>query len=210
MSRESYLQELWARLSNRMPRQELENVMRYYEEYFDEAGPGREAEVIAELGTPEHLAGQVMGDRPAAFREPAYDAPPQAYVPRKKWTGGKIALVICLFPIWLPLLLALFAVGIALIVSVFALVISLTLGIFAAVIGIGAGGIGCVAGGFVAIGCGFSALFTPGLTTVMFFVGFGLLLAGLGILLLTACAALLLMIWVVRGAPSRRGFWSPD
>ena len=24
------------------------------------------------------------------------------------------------------------------------------------------------------------------------------------------CAALLLMIWVVRGAPSRRGFWSPD
>lgn len=68
MDRERYLQEVWARLSNRMPRKDLEGVMRYYEEYFDEAGPQREAEVMAELGTPEELAGRILEDRTAKGR----------------------------------------------------------------------------------------------------------------------------------------------
>lgn len=68
MDRERYLQEVWARLSNRMPRKDLEGVIRYYEEYFDEAGPAREAEVMAELGTPEELAGRILEDRTAKGR----------------------------------------------------------------------------------------------------------------------------------------------
>lgn len=68
MDRERYLQEVWARLSNRMPRKDLDGIMRYYEEYFDEAGPQREAEVIAELGTPEELARRILEDRTAKGR----------------------------------------------------------------------------------------------------------------------------------------------
>lgn len=63
MDRERYLQEVWARLSNKMPRKDLDSVMHYYEEYFNEAGPEREAEIIAELGSPEELAAQILGER---------------------------------------------------------------------------------------------------------------------------------------------------
>ena len=45
-------------------------------------------------------------------------------------------------------------------------------------------------GGFLAVS-GFSALFTPGVTTTMVFGGFGLLWAGGGVLALAGCLALL-------------------
>jgi len=184
MTRETYLQELWARLSNRMPRQELDNVMHYYEEYFDEAGPQQEAEVIAELGTPEHLAAQVMGDRfpeerQAAYGGPASYEPRQEHAPRGKWTGGQLAALICLSPIWAP-------VGLALLIVAFVLVVVLTVALFSIVLGFGAGGIGCVAGGLMVAVCGLSALFTPGVPTVIFFLGGGFVTAGLGLLLLLA------------------------
>lgn len=63
MDRERYLQEVYGRLSNKMPRKDLDSVMRYYEEYFDEAGPEREAEIIAELGSPAELAAKILGER---------------------------------------------------------------------------------------------------------------------------------------------------
>lgn len=63
MDRERYLQEVYGRLSNKMPRKDLDSVMRYYEEYFNEAGPEREAEIIAELGSPEELAAKILGER---------------------------------------------------------------------------------------------------------------------------------------------------
>lgn len=169
MTREEYLQKLWQRLSGRMPRQELENVMHYYEEYFDEAGPAGEARVISELGTPAVLTARIMGER-------VQGAP---YVrERRRWTGGQIALLICLFPIWLPLLIAGVAVIGALLVSIFAVVIA-----------IGAAGVAAVAGGALYIWCGITAIFHS-MSTAVFFAGLGCIAAGLGVLLVLACGVL--------------------
>ena len=60
MDKNTYLKELSRHLSHRMPEREREDTLRWYEEYFQEAGPEREAEVIKELGPPETVARRVL------------------------------------------------------------------------------------------------------------------------------------------------------
>lgn len=59
MNRQEYLRALDAALSNLVSAQERENILRYYEEYFDEAGPDGEQALIEELGNPFELAGRL-------------------------------------------------------------------------------------------------------------------------------------------------------
>ena len=46
MDKLTYLAELAEGLARWVPERERQNILRYYAEYFDEAGPGREAEVV--------------------------------------------------------------------------------------------------------------------------------------------------------------------
>ena len=55
MDKNTYLKELARELERWMPAQEREDTLRYYTEYFEEAGPEREAQVIEELGAPDAL-----------------------------------------------------------------------------------------------------------------------------------------------------------
>ncbi len=170
MSREDYLSELYGRLRQRIPEKELENIMKYYEEYFDEAGPERESEIMAELGSAEDLTRQVLAGRGVNTGSENYRYERQVY--RRDWTAGKVILLICLFPIWLPLLLA------------------IPLAMFSLVLGVGVGGLGVIAGGLFMGWCGFTAIFTPGLPTTMFFGGLGILIIALGLLMLAGAVAL--------------------
>lgn len=63
MNKETYLRFLRAYLTNRLPAGEVEDIMDYYTEYFADAGEGREGAVMAELGSPEQLARQILGER---------------------------------------------------------------------------------------------------------------------------------------------------
>ena len=56
MDKNAYLKELSRHLPRRMPEREREDTLRWYKEYFQEAGPEREAEVIKELGSPKAVA----------------------------------------------------------------------------------------------------------------------------------------------------------
>ena len=47
-----------------LPDAERYDALRYYEEYFDAAGPEKEAEVLAELGSPEALAQKLLEGQP--------------------------------------------------------------------------------------------------------------------------------------------------
>lgn len=63
-------------------RGEREAALRYYEEYFDDAGPGEEAQVIASLGSPEALAREIIAQMGSAAQEaPAsgYDSSPEEF-----------------------------------------------------------------------------------------------------------------------------------
>ena len=55
MNRAEYMRELSYLLQD-VPDEEREEALQYYEDYFDDAGPDREEQVIAELGRPEKVA----------------------------------------------------------------------------------------------------------------------------------------------------------
>lgn len=56
MDKLTYLAELAEGLARWVPERERQDILRYYAEYFEEAGPEREAEVVAELGDPWALS----------------------------------------------------------------------------------------------------------------------------------------------------------
>lgn len=61
MNRSEYMAALRRALSV-LPEEERASALRYYEEYFDDAGPENEAKVIADLGAPEQVAAQILAD----------------------------------------------------------------------------------------------------------------------------------------------------
>lgn len=61
MNRTEYMAALRRALCA-LPEEERANALRYYEEYFDDAGPENEQKVIADLGAPEKVAAQILAD----------------------------------------------------------------------------------------------------------------------------------------------------
>ena len=58
MTRQEYMQQL-AALLTAMPEAERRDALDYYEEYFDAAGPEKEAHTIQELGSPQNVAEKI-------------------------------------------------------------------------------------------------------------------------------------------------------
>lgn len=58
MTRQEYMQQLAALLAA-MPEAERQDALDYYEEYFDAAGPEKEAQTIQELGSPQDVAEKI-------------------------------------------------------------------------------------------------------------------------------------------------------
>ncbi len=59
MNKTQYLDELRKYLK-RVPKQDLEDALEYYTEYFDEAGEENEQKIIEELGAPKDLAKKII------------------------------------------------------------------------------------------------------------------------------------------------------
>ena len=167
MSREEYLSKL-AKCIKNIPEQERENALSYYREYFEEAGEDNTAAVIAELGSPKHVAAGIIGD--FAVRD----------MENKKKSGGALKTVglvlmaIFAAPIALPLAIAAVAVIVAVLISLGAVLVSL-----------GASGGAVFLSGFVLIISGIVAVFTN-MPLGILALGYGLLGLGLGAALVIA------------------------
>ena len=61
MTRDGFMKEL-AYLLQDIQDEDKEDALQYYMDYFDEAGPEREDEVIRELGSPERIAAIIRSD----------------------------------------------------------------------------------------------------------------------------------------------------
>lgn len=59
MDKITYLAQLAEGLARWVPERERQEILRYYAEYFQEAGEDREAEVVAELGDPWALSSRL-------------------------------------------------------------------------------------------------------------------------------------------------------
>lgn len=211
MSRTEYMRELDALLQG-ISKEEREEALQYYNDYFDDAGSENEEKVIEELGSPAKLADTIRagvngsmdetesygeygerGYRDSRFdtsESPArrdgysytgangYGTGQTVEMPRKKFSVGKVILIICLLVIGVPivvptafgLLLAAFGVLFALVVAVFAVFIAaiavaaagILVGVYgfgqlfySPVLGIGMLGAGCL---MLAVGVAFTVL----------------------------------------------------
>ena len=177
MTRDEYLAQLRALLTGRTPPEELERILAYYTDYFNEAGPEGEARVIQELGTPAELVGRILGAGRAGDDSPP---PPQDF---RQGSGlsalWKVLLAICAAPIAIPLILL-----------AVLLILAVLLAAAGVVIGFVLGGAGCIVGGVAAAWSGIAVLFTHGMATTMFFCGIGMLCSGFGLLLIAGGFAL--------------------
>ncbi|MEG2420017.1 MAG: DUF1700 domain-containing protein [Oscillospiraceae bacterium] len=180
MNSKQYLWQLRTLLTGKLKHNELERVMRYYYDYFQERGPENEGAVMEELGDPEVLAAQLLGHTVPQNPQPSQEAEPQQtpeYPPRSDYNQPYRRRGM---PFWLKILLGFF---------LFPVIIVVVACIFAVVVSVAAVALGCIFGG-IALGIvGLSVILTSGGTTVLF-AGMGLLCSGIGILIGIAAIAL--------------------
>ena len=122
MTRKEFMSELASRLY-RLPQEDLQAALQYYEEYFDEAGSGNEQAVIQELKSPAHVASRILADYAVKEAKKARTSTGSGW--RAFWFT---ILAICAAPVAVPLIIAavvtILALGGAGIAVVFALVIA--------------------------------------------------------------------------------------
>jgi uncharacterized membrane protein len=176
VKKEEYLLQLRKKLV-KLPPDDVNDAMEYYEEYLEEVGPENEETTMMAWGSPSRIASQIMAQY--AVKQMSID--PSA----KKGLSTVWIVLLAVFasPIAVPLAAALVAVVLALVVTIIALIASL----------------GCVAvsfagSGIVTIIAGF-CLLTKSIQTAVFYIGVGLFLTGAGIAIMPC------VVWL-----SKKGF----
>ena len=183
MTRDEFLIRLRTLVGD-LPPEEREDVMSYYTEYFDDAGPENEQQVIRQLGSPENVAREALGGGVRVARGEEGERP----APRRRGLGGLWTAVLALFaaPVALPLLFAgvLTAAAMCLVVLCLLAVPFIIAAAF-------------MASGVVNVILSL-AMGKLGFATVCYFFGAGLFMAAAGLLGLVF--SLKLLLWGCRGA----------
>lgn len=165
MNRQEYMHLLKNRLE-RLPKEDFEKAIDYYEEYFDEAGVENEAKAIENLGTPSDAADQIIRDMALS-----YSKEPVKNVKAGFNTLRVVLLSLGTAPLTLPILL----VGVLAIVVVIIVILAvfLTL-VFAAMSGVLVGLLTMIAGCTVIV---------DNIPVFINCLGIGLMYTGLGLAL---------------------------
>lgn len=187
MTKESFMQEL-ARLLGDISPQERQEALNFYEEYFHDAGPEKEQEVLKELGSPMQVAAKIkegldatigVENGPDAAENGAAYTPQETVKKRSAWkTIGLVFLLICAS----PLLIAFASVILSLLIAWFLVLISL-------IAAFGAAALTCILCGIAFVVMGFTCMFSfPYVCLIM--AGSGLICVGTGILFM------MLTVWL--------------
>lgn len=178
MTKDDYLKALRANIKN-VPVDEVNNIIQYYSEYFDEAGPENTAKVIDELGPPKQLATRVCADYIIRDVEQGNGT---KNIKKKASNTWLIVLAVVGSPIWFPLALAVAVVLIALMAA--AIIVLVAFGIVAAA---------AILSGVIMAGTGIIAAFSS-LPTAAVLAGSGLMAIGVGILSILAIIGLVKLL----------------
>ena len=131
MSREEYLNQLHKYL-RKLPRQDYEDAMEYFTEYFQETDEEGAAELMKELGTPKEAARELMANLLDKKIEEHQNYETDGYTRAEKKGSGKHVIWIALLvlfaaPVGAPLLVALAAVVLSLVVCMLAILLCVVL-----------------------------------------------------------------------------------
>ena len=165
MNRTEYIKELKSRL-NRLPENEVEEVLKYYEEYFDDVG--NESDAINNLGSPASVASQVIAN--FVIKDVKEDE-------SNKKKGG-------FETIWI-VILAIFASPIAfpIAITVVTLILSLLIVVYALIFSLGVTSIALIFAG-VCYAITSILIFIPEFPTALLMLGLASLSGGIGLLLM--------------------------
>lgn len=174
MTKSEYLSALRGALVG-MTSEERESAVKYYEEFFDEAGEENEQDVIADLGSPQKLAKSILNDQESfVYSERSAENPPETIKPAQEKqavaasnsnTTAKVIVVVALVvtsPLWF---------------SALASILGVLIGLVAAVAGLILGGIAAVIWGIINLVAG-------DVTLGGIFSGTGLIVFAIGMFLL--------------------------
>lgn len=159
MTKSEYMKELSYSL-RRLPKEDFNQAIDYFEEYFAEAGVENEQQAIEDLGTPEDAAKELIMN----LAEKSVEEPPKTVKHSFKalWIG---ILGICAAPIALPLVLALIGMIVAVVISIFCVFI----GLFLTAVSLAAAAVVGIVGGIALL----VQNFPDGLATLGFSLGCG-------------------------------------
>lgn len=171
MNKTEFIRQLERKLK-RLPKEDREDAIRYYEEYFEEMGADDTTDVSSTLGNPDEIAREII----ATCTEKHMDAQKeQGSIKNNTMVIWMIILGICASPIAVPL-------AFAAIICLFALLIVL----FSLILAIACVALACIACSFVVF---FATISAPGLAQKLICLGCGFLLMGIGLLLSIATIA---------------------
>ena len=148
MTKQEFLEKLAALLQD-IPAEEREAALEFYRGYFDDAGEGREAEVIRELESPEKVAEQIKNGLKTGLGTDSYENAGSPYdkntssrpVPEnygsyekqpRKSSGWRTFGIVCLvlfigIPIGIPVLVTVFALALSALVCVALLAVAVAM-----------------------------------------------------------------------------------
>ncbi|HKM22501.1 MAG TPA: DUF1700 domain-containing protein [Lachnospiraceae bacterium] len=123
MTKEQYLELLRKKLK-RLPKEDFDRALEYFEEYFAEAGDENITQAIEDLGTPQMAADQIIREF-AIGNSNSGDAKKDV----RKGINGVWIVILAIFasPIALPLVIGIVAVLLALVVAVVSLFVAIGL-----------------------------------------------------------------------------------
>lgn len=195
MNKQIFMNQLESLLSP-ISAQERELALQYYENYFEDAGEEKEAEVLKELGSPEEVAKIIFDEveykeeaiktetanpeGSVSFEQPVNIIPPENIkVEKKDKTSNTKSIILAITailwgPIWIGVILVI-VLGLIPTVSALVLVFSLLAVIFA-VVGI--------------------ASFVGGLFNLFLIPTFGVSLIGAGLVILALAILFVLLVWL--------------
>ena len=154
MNRKDFIQKLRRELA-KLPAEEREAAIEYYEEYFDEVGPEGEQELLQQLGSPKRVAAQIKSDYAARLLDGEERQPVKKGLSAAWW----VVIGVCSAPVSIPVAVML----VVLAISVFFVFIGVVISVFAAIAGAVACAMACVIFGVMALPTSFaSALFLIG------------------------------------------------
>lgn len=124
MNRKDFIRKLRRELA-KLPAEEREAAVEYYEEYFDEVGPEGEQELLKQLGNPKRVAAQIKSDYAARLLDGKERQPVKKGLSAAWW----VVIGICSAPVSIPVAVILvvlavcsFFVFIGVVISIFALI----------------------------------------------------------------------------------------
>ncbi len=206
MNRTEFMTELAALLQD-IPVEERREAMQYYNDYFDDAGPENEQQVIDELESPKKVAANIKADMKenakerGEFTENGYSDPQfeQKEMPAGQYeyqsnmepprtnNALKIVLIIAIIVVGAPIV---FPIAIAAAATVFAL-LAAAFGVFLALVGVA---ISLVIVGVILVVTGITLLI-PHLAVGLGLLGTGLILTVIGVIGTVAAVKLCVVVF---------------